>query len=87
MKLKEGFVLRQVAGSWIVLPVGAISVDFNGLVSLNETGALLWQALEKGGDAAALADALTAEYEVERAEAESHVEEFLETLRKVGCIE
>lgn len=87
MKLKEGFVLRQVAGSWIVLPIGATSVDFNGMVSLNETGALLWQALEKGGDSAALADALTAEYEVERAEAERHVEEFLETLRRVGCLE
>ncbi len=87
MKLKEGFVLRQVAGSWIVLPVGAASVDFNGMVSLNETGALLWQALEKGGDRAALTDALTAEYEVDRAEAERHVEEFLETLKKVGCLD
>lgn len=87
MKLKEGFVLRQVAGSWIVLPIGATSVDFNGMVSLNETGALLWQTLEKGGDSAALADALTAQYEVERAEAEHHVEEFLETLRRVGCLE
>lgn len=87
MKLKEGFVLRQVAGSWIVLPVGAASVDFNGMVSLNETGAQLWKALENGGDRAALADVLTAEYEVERTEAERHVEEFLETLQKVGCIE
>jgi hypothetical protein len=87
MKLKEGFVLRQVAGSWIVLPVGVASVDFNGMVSLNETGALLWQALEKGADTDALVDALTAEYEVERAEAAEGVEEFLVTLRSVGCLE
>ena len=87
MKLKEGFVLRQVAGSWIVLPVGAASVDFNGMVSLNETGALLWRALEEGADSDALVDALTAEYEVERAEAAEGVEEFLGTLRSVGCLE
>ena len=87
MKLKEGFVLRQVAGSWIVLPVGVASVDFNGMVSLNETGALLWQALEKGADTDALVDALTAEYEVERTEAAEGVEEFLATLRSVGCLE
>lgn len=86
MKLKEGFVLRQVAGNWIVLPVGAASVDFNGMVSLNETGAFLWKALEKGGDRAALVDALLAEYEVERADAERHVEKFLETLESVGCL-
>ena len=87
MRLKEGFVLRQVAGSHIVLPVGAASVDFNGMVSLNETGALLWRTLEGGADSEALVSALTAEYEVERAEAAEGVEEFLETLRSVGCLE
>lgn len=86
MKLKEGFVLRQVAGNWIVLPVGAASVDFNGMVSLNETGAFLWKALEKGSDRAALVDALLAEYEVERADAQCHVAKFLETLESVGCL-
>ena len=87
MKLKEGFVLRQVAGSWIVLPLGQTSIDFNGMLSLNETGALLWQTLERGGDREAMADALTAEYEVERAVALENVEEFLQTLSEVGCLE
>jgi UDP-N-acetylmuramyl pentapeptide synthase len=45
------------------------------------------QALEKGADTDALVDALTAEYEVERAEAAEGVEEFLATLRSVGCLE
>ena len=39
MKLKENFVLRQVAGSYAVLAVGAASVDFNGMLTLNESGA------------------------------------------------
>ena len=50
MKLKENFVLRQVAGSYAVLAVGAASVDFNGMLTLNESGALLWRALEQGAD-------------------------------------
>ena len=87
MKIKEGFVLRQVADNWIVLPVGQASVNFNGMMSLNESGALLWQALEKGGDRIALAEALLAEYEVEREEALADVDAFLTALTKAGCIE
>ena len=87
MKLNKDFVLRQVADTWVVLPVGAASVSFNGMLSLNGSGALLWQALEKGADREALADVLTAEYEVERAVALADVDEFLTTLRNAGCLE
>lgn len=87
MKLKENFMLRQVAQTWVVLPLAAESLDFNGMLTLNETGALLWKALEQGGDREALADALTAEYTVDRATALSDVDEFLAKLAKSGCLE
>ena len=87
MKLKKDFVLRQVADTWVVLPVGQTSVSFNGMLSLNDSGALLWQALEQGADPEALADVLTREYEVERSVALADAEEFLETLRNAGCLE
>ena len=86
MKLNENFVLRQVADNWVVLPVGQASVDFNGMLTLNDSGALLWRALEQGGDREALADALLAEYEVERSVALADVDEFLASLAKVGCL-
>ena len=70
-----------------IIPVGQASVNFNGMLSLNESGALLWRALEQGGDRDALADALLAEYEVEREEALADVEAFLTALTKAGCIE
>lgn len=87
MKLKDGFVLRQVAGTWVVISVGKTNVNFNGMLSLNDSGALLWQTLEKGGDREALADALTAEYEVDRSTALADTDEFLATLAKAGCLE
>ena len=86
MKLSENFVLRQVADTWVVLPVGQASVDFNGMLSLNESGAILWHALEQGGDREALADALLAEYEVERAVALADVDEFLSKLKEAGIV-
>lgn len=87
MKLKENFALRQVADTWVVLPLGEESVNFNGMLSLNETGALLWRALEKGGNREALADALMQEYIVDPAQALADVDAFLEKLRQVGCVE
>jgi len=87
MKIKQGFILRQVADSWVVLPVGQACVDFNGMLSLNDSGALLWKTLEQGADPETLADALTAEYEIDRPTALADAAEFLEKLEKAGCLE
>lgn len=87
MKLKEGFVLRQVADTWVVMPLGQASVDFNGMLTLNESGAMLWKCLEQGGDREAMANALTAVYDVEREEALADADAFAEHLIKVGCLE
>ena len=87
MKLKENFVLRQISQTWIVLPVGEETVNFSGMLKLNETGAMLWKKLEQGCNAAALAQALTQEYEVSQEQAESDVEQFLRGLRDAGCLD
>ena len=87
MKIKEGFLLRQVATHWVVLPVGQASVDFNGMLSLNESGVLLWRTLENGGDRDAMINALLAEYEVEQEQAGADVDKFIDALSKAGCIE
>ena len=87
MKINENFVLREVAGSWVVIPIGEKSVDFNGMMNLNETGVLLWRELEKGADKEALVAAITGEYEVSAAEAAEDIDEFIKVLEKAGCIE
>ena len=87
MKINENFVLREVAGSWVVIPIGEKSVDFNGMMNLNETGVLLWRELEKGADKEALVTALTAEYEVSAEEAAKDIDEFIAVLMKAGCLE
>lgn len=48
MKIKSDYLLRKVADSYVVVPVGKATVDFNGMINLNETGAFLWQQLQKG---------------------------------------
>ena len=87
MKLKEDFALRQLADTWVILPLSKDSLDFNGMLTLNESGALLWKALEQGADREKLADALLAEYIVSREEAHADVDEFLRKLADAGCLE
>ncbi len=87
MKIKEGYVLREVADQYVVIPFGSESVSFNGMITLNESGALLWRALENGGDRETLADALVGEYDIDRESALADADEFIASLTKIGCIE
>ena len=87
MKLKKDYVLRQVADTYVVLPLGQATVGFDGMLKLNESGALLWKALEQGADREVLADAMTGEYDVSRQQALEDIDEFIAKLQKAGCIE
>ena len=87
MKTKEGFMLRNVAGRDVVVAVGAALVDFNGLISLNETGAFLWKELEKGADYETLLSRLLEEYDTDAETAKEGIDAFLEKARSAGLIE
>ena len=87
MKIKKDLVVRQVADTWAVLPTAADVLDFDGMLTLNETGVMLWKLLENESSLEELASALMQEYEVDREEALADVGEFVETLKKAGCIE
>ena len=85
MKLKDGFLLRNVAGQAVVLPLND-TVNLNTMITLNETGAFLWERLEKETDAAALVAALLSEYDVDEATAAESVDQFLEKLNDYGFL-
>lgn len=85
MKLKEGFVLRTVAGDTIVVPTGA-TLDLNMMITLNDTGKFLWEKLEKGAEVEELVAALLAEYDVDEARARAHVAAFVEKLNGHGFL-
>jgi len=85
MKIKEGFHLREVAGQTVVLPSGA-ELDLNMMITLNETGAFLWEKLQEETSEAALVDALLAEYDVDKATAQRSVRVFVEKLNENGFL-
>ena len=86
MKIKDGFLLRQVAGQTVVLPTGG-GLDLNMMITLNDTGAFLWEHLQADTDETALVTALLAEYDVTEEKARQAVDGFIATLNDHGFLE
>lgn len=86
MKLKDGFVLRDVAGQTVVLPSGG-DLDLNMMITLNDTGKFLWKQLESEKQETELVDALLSEYDVNRQTAESAVAGFVAKLKEYEFLE
>ena len=82
MKLKDGFVLRTVAGETVVLPSGE-TANFDMMITLNDTGRFLWEKLESETDEAALVKALLAEYDVSEERAAESVQAFVARLKEL----
>ena len=86
MKIDKQFVLRQIAGDYVIIPTGKTTLDFNGLITVNEQGAFLWEKLSQDTTQAELVSALLEEYEVDEPTARKDVEEFLAILRQCGML-
>ena len=85
MKLKDGFILREVAGQIVVLPSGD-DLDLNMMITLNEVGKFIWVLLEEETDEAAIVTAILKEYDVDRETAETAVSGFIKKLSEHGFL-
>ena len=88
MKIKEGFVLKEIAGSFVVVPVGNELVDLSAMITLNETGAFLWSLLENDVDMDYMCEQVMKEYEGAPAdEVRNDISEFVTTLKERNILE
>ena len=88
MKLKEGFTLRTLLGENIVVGEGLTQVNFNKLITLNETAAFLWKEVSgKEFNKQDLVQLLLDNYEVEEERASADVDKLVETRIKEGIVE
>ncbi|MGN0475846.1 MAG: PqqD family protein [Ruminococcus sp.] len=87
MKLKEDFLLREVAGCYVVVPVGKATVDFNGMLNLNDTGAFLWEHLQQETTKEELLKAMLDTYEVSKDLASKDIDNFIKKLEDAGILE
>lgn len=86
MKIKDGYLLRTIAGNNVVIAVSDKVAELDGIVTLNELGAFLWNHMEKETDEQALLQAVLDEYDVDEATAKSDIAKFIKTADEHGFL-
>lgn len=86
VKRSDNFLLRDVAGTLVIVPVGAAVSAFPGMITVNATGAYIWELLETEQTVDSLVEALLERYDVDRQKAHEDVVAFVERLKPTGAI-
>ena len=89
MRIKKGFVLREVCGDRVIIGEGLGAINFGKMLTLNETADWLWKEAQEMGDftVEALADKLCEEYDVDADEARKDVADIIAEWQSVSVIE
>ena len=86
MEIKNEYIMRNIAGDDVLVPIGKTINNFNGLIILNEMAKFIWEKMPQAKDEEELLNYILDEYEVEREVAKSDLDEFLEMLKKENII-
>ncbi|MDD6275826.1 MAG: PqqD family protein [Clostridia bacterium] len=87
MKIKKEVVFRSVAGENMLIPVGETVGEYNGIFSMTEVGAEIWQAIENGSNEKQIVDLISSEYEIDSDTAKADVKSFIDKLCEFGIVE
>lgn len=87
MKLKYEFAVREIAGDFVLVPMGKAALKLSGMISTNAVGAFLWEQLLEENSEERLAGKLVEAFDVDIITAENDVKEFLEQLQKLDLVE
>lgn len=87
MKVQKEFVLREIAGDYVIIPTGKTALTFNGLITVNEVGADLWKMLQSDVTFEDLLQGILSEYDVDEETAREDIREFLDTLIRGGILD
>ena len=86
MQVNGQMIQREIAGEHILIPVGEMALKVHGMITLTESGLLLWNKLQQDTDEDTLIDAILAEYDIDRETAAADVAEFLDKLDAIGVL-
>ncbi len=86
MRIKDGFVVRDIMGQCVVVATGEASQTFSGMIKLNDTGKVIWEGVAAGKTETELVNDIVSEYDVDREKAEVSVKKFIEDMKNKGFI-
>lgn len=84
MKLSNKFVLREIAGDSILIPIG--QTDIQGMLLLNPVSMLIYQGLQNGNEPEEILQQIITEYDVEKTQAQDNLKETLAQMQELGII-
>ena len=86
LKIKDGFIVREILDSYMAVPVGERTREVHGVIALNETGAFLWKMLEEDTSEDKLIASMVKEYEIVEKTAKDDIKEYLSFLKEKGWL-
>lgn len=87
MRVSKDLILREVAGEYILIPVGKAALKIHGMINLSESAVFLWKKLQEDCTEEELVQALLVEYDIDRETAAADVRELIEQMQKIGVME
>jgi len=87
MKIRGEYVMREVMGETLLIPVGETALAFNGMITLDPVGALIWTSLESGLSKDDILSKILTDFEVEETVASADLDEFLAQMEKAGLLQ
>ena len=86
MKRKPGFIVRKISGQNVAVAIGEASKSFHGIIKLNDSGLVIWNALAKDVTEDDIVSALLEQYDVAPEQAAEDVHGFVEVLKDAGIV-
>ncbi len=87
MKIKGEFVIRELMGDTVLIPVGRTALEYNGMITMNPVCGHIWKELSQGKNREEILSSVLEHFEVEEARAKADLDELLEKLRDAGFLE
>lgn len=87
MKVKEEFILRDIAGMQVLIPIGTTNLRFNGIIYLKSVSVEIWKSLEQGKEKEEILEILLEQFDVSREEASKDLDAFIKQLKENDLLE
>jgi len=87
MKIKKGFVVREVAGEIVAVPTGKLLEEFQEIITLTKSAKFVWELLQEDRTIEEISQKLVEKYKIDTAKARNDVEKFIKTLQEKDIIE
>ena len=84
MRVDDGFVLREIAGDYVIIPTGKTVLDFNGMITVNEVGVSIWKMLQEETTFENIVKGILDEYDADEETVKADVQDFWTALKRLG---